>query len=323
MKYHSARFEDYINECKKNNLHENMKNTFNQLQNEEFKNENHMIFYGKSGIGKYTQALNYIKKYSQSGLKYERKINFALSEKKQYIFKVSDIHFEIDMELLGCNAKTLFNELYYHIIEIFSTKENRNGIILCKNFHKIHSELLDIFYSYMQTIIHKNINLKYIILTEQISFIPDNVLNRCKIISFKKPSKTVYSKCIKNAICINNETIQHLTNIKDLQSDIKDFKNYGKNIRNKIIDKIENYNEINYLEMRDLLYDLFIYDLNFSETLYQIVYHFVKTKKIKLEDMDKIYYKLYTFLKFYNNNYRPIYHLESFIYYLCIVINEL
>ena len=28
----------------KNNLHENMKNTFNQLQNEEFKNENHMIF---------------------------------------------------------------------------------------------------------------------------------------------------------------------------------------------------------------------------------------------------------------------------------------
>ena len=30
--------------------------------------------------------------------------------------------------------------------------------------------------------------------------------------------------------------------------------------------------------MRDLLYDLFIYDLNFSETLYQIVYHFVKTK---------------------------------------------
>ena len=56
--------------------------------------------------------------------------------------------------------------------------------------------------------------------------------------------------------------------------------------------------------MRDLLYDLFIYDLNFSETLYQIVYHFVKTK-IKLEDMDKIYYKLYTFLKFYNNNYDP------------------
>ena len=48
---------------------------------------------------------------------------------------MSDIHFEIDMELLGCNAKTLFNELYYHIIEIFSTKEGRNGIILCKNFH--------------------------------------------------------------------------------------------------------------------------------------------------------------------------------------------
>ena len=88
MKYNSTRFEDYINECAKNNLHENMVKTFNQLTSEEFKSENHMIFFGKSGIGKYTQALNYIKKYSQSGLKYERKINFALSEKKQYIFKV-------------------------------------------------------------------------------------------------------------------------------------------------------------------------------------------------------------------------------------------
>ena len=323
MKYHSTRFEEYINECKKHNLHKNMTETLNMLSNDDFNNENHMIFYGTSGIGKYTQALNYIKKYSSSGLKYERKINFSLSEKKQYIFKVSDIHFEIDMELLGCNAKTLFNELYYHIIEIFSTRENHNGIIVCKNFHKIHSELLDIFYSYMQTLTHKNINLKYILITEQISFIPDNILNRCKIISFKKPSKTTYSRCIKNAININVNNINKLTNIKDLQSDINDFQTRGNYITQNIINKIENFNDINFLELRDMLYNIFIYDLDFTETLYKIINYFVENDKLKLEDMDKIYYKLYTFLKFYNNNYRPIYHLESFIYYLCIVINGL
>ena len=68
------------------------------------------------------------------------------------------------------------------------------GILVCKNFHKIHSELLDIFYSYMQNMKHKNLNLKYILLTEHVSFIPDNILERCKIISFNRPTKTKYSK---------------------------------------------------------------------------------------------------------------------------------
>ena len=58
-------------------------------------------------IGKYTQSLMFIKKFSQSNLKYERKININFNPKKSFIFKLSDIHFEIDMELLGCNAKVL------------------------------------------------------------------------------------------------------------------------------------------------------------------------------------------------------------------------
>ena len=270
MKYHSTRFEDYINECKKNNLHENMVKTFNQLTNGEFTSENHMIFFGKSGIGKYTQALNYIKKYSQSGLKYERKINFALSEKKQYIFKVSDIHFEIDMELLGCNAKTLFNELYYHIIEIFSTKENRNGIILCKNFHKIHSELLDIFYSYMQTIKHKNINLKYIILTEQISFIPDNVLNMSKIIRISRQNKTAYNKCISKKISSDID-IDDITNIKNIHSKITQLMNPHEVTCNKILSAMNNYKELQFANLRDLCYDIFIYNLDIYECIWYII----------------------------------------------------
>ena len=39
-------------------------------------------------------------------------------------------------------------------------------------------------------------------------------------------------------------------------------------------------------------------------------------KAFKFQGQDK----LYKFLKLYNNNYRPIYHLESFIFYLCKVI---
>ena len=82
--------------------------------------------------------------------------------KKEHVFKISDIHFEIDMELLGCNAKILWNVIYYNILDIISTKADLTGIIVCKNFHMIHSELLETFYSYMQTLLYRNVHIVFI-----------------------------------------------------------------------------------------------------------------------------------------------------------------
>ena len=150
MKYHETRFEDYINTNKKVNLHPKQQNLY-KLFPEDMSDLNHMIFYGPPGVGKYTQVLLGIKKYSSTNLKYLRKINITYQKKRDYCFKTSDIHFEIDMSLLGCNAKILWNEIYNHIIDILATKPKAHGIIICKNFHTIHNELLDVFYSYMQT----------------------------------------------------------------------------------------------------------------------------------------------------------------------------
>ena len=99
------------------------------------KNTNNLILYGPSGTGKYTQALNYIKRFSPTNLRFERKMNFNYDSKSDFIFKISDIHFEIDMSLLGCKAKLVFNDLYYHILDVLSSRPNGSGIILCKNFH--------------------------------------------------------------------------------------------------------------------------------------------------------------------------------------------
>ena len=118
------------------------------------------------------------------------KNDLLISNKKEYLYKISDVHFEIDMELLGCNSKVLFNNLFYHIIEIIGSRKSKFGIILCKNFHKIHSELLDIFFTYMQNMIHKKIKIQYVITTEHISFIPDNILSRCQLINLSRPTKT-------------------------------------------------------------------------------------------------------------------------------------
>ena len=130
MKYYSSKFEEYITNCKKYNMHKNMKSVYDSMSDDLTK-QNNLIFYGPSGIGKYSQVLHYIKKFSPTELRFERKINFTSSNKKiNYDFKVSDIHFEIDMALLGCHAKLLFNDIYYHILDILSARTNGTGIIV-------------------------------------------------------------------------------------------------------------------------------------------------------------------------------------------------
>ena len=148
MKFYDTQFEDYLHSAdtttlhpKLNILYKKFPNNINDLQN--------IIFYGPKGVGKYTQMLKSIRKYSCTDLKYEKKISVTFN-KNTYYFKISDIHFEIDLSLLGCNSKLLWNEIYNQIIDIILAKSEKSGIIVCKNFQDIHSELLDIFYSYIK-----------------------------------------------------------------------------------------------------------------------------------------------------------------------------
>ena len=142
------------------------------------------------------------KKYSPTELKYEKKISVNFN-KQSYFFKISDIHYEIDMSLLGCNSKLLWHEIYTQIIDIISAKTDKSGIIVCKYFHEIHSELLENFYSYMQQNNAISIDIKFIIITEELSFISDNILNCCEIINIGRPSKSNYNKCLKNIVQLN------------------------------------------------------------------------------------------------------------------------
>ena len=190
MKYFETTFEEYLQECYDNNFHPKLSNFYEKID----KKSSNVIFYGCSGSGKYTQALCYLASSSPSQLKYEKKVSVVYN-KDDYFYKISDIHIEIDMSLLGCNAKSLWNEIYNQIIDIAKTKPDNRFTILCKNFHQIHNELLYIFYSYMQTI--ENTNINYIILTEQLCYIPCNILDRCNIISVTKPSQQIIKKSLE------------------------------------------------------------------------------------------------------------------------------
>jgi hypothetical protein len=316
MKLTENHFEDYLHNYEKNNLHPKLKKIYMNFP-EKIINLKNIIFYGPSGVGKYTQMLASIKKYSPSGLKYEKKISIP-HNKNTYFLKISDIHFEVDMSLLGCNSKILWMDIYNQFIDIISAKVDNVGIIVCKFFHEINSELLETFYSFMQTN-NNNINIKFILLTEQLSFIPDNIYNCCEIISIPRPTKNQYNKCLVKNLS-SNIKLEEISNIKNISNE-KYFINIYKNICDEIIDKIINIKEMKFLIFRDILYKILIFNLNIPTCIWYILSTLIRKKHIKKTDLSDILKKTFNFFQYYNNNYRPIYHLENYIFYLIIKIH--
>ena len=320
MKFYESHFEEYIAENNRVNLHPKLKKVYDNFPSSIHDLKN-ILFYGPSGIGKYTQMLSSIKKYSPTELKYEKKLSVTYN-KQSYFFKISDIHYEIDMSLLGCNSKLLWHEIYQQIIDIISAKTDKSGIIVCKYFHEIHNELLDNFYSYMQQNNFTFINIKFILITEELSFIPENIVNCCEIIHIGRPTKTMYTKCLKEKIP-NKLKLENITNMKILHNYNQELMIQYKIITNKIIENILNYNEIEFLKFRDILYDIFIYNLDVSDCIWFILSTLVEQKKIKRNQLSKIMVKTFCFFQYYNNNYRPIYHLENYLYFIIQLVHDL
>lgn len=363
MKFYESNFDEYIKSVEKYNIHRELTPIYDKIPRNirEFDN---IIMYGPPGTGKYSQILHLLKRYSPSELKYEKKITIK-TEKQEYNYHISDIHYEIDMSFLGCNSKILWHEIYFQIVDIVSVKPEKIGIVLCKNFHKIHSELLDIFYSYIQHYNTKitNIQIKFILMTEHISFIPYNILNVCRIINVRRPEKNIYDEmiinnsalqkhnCLETGVSIAEEntstpvssskpsnpakriknivdsvSLENIINMKEIQlfslinttNELPD--DVFNIVCNKIIDDIDNHKSHDFLKFRDSLYDILIYNLDAAECLLYILSHFIESNKLKPNDISDILGKSYSFLKYYNNNYRPIYHLENIMYYIIIKI---
>jgi hypothetical protein len=335
MKFYETNTDEYISSVEKYNLHRELLDVYQYGFPKKLRDFENIIVYGAVGSGKYSQILYFLKKYSPSELKYEKKITVQ-SEKQTYIFHISDIHYEIDMSFLGCNSKNLWHDIYFQIVDIISVKQEKIGIILCKNFHMIHSELLDIFYSYIQQYnsFHiMNIQVKFIILTEHISFIPANILNSCLVLNIQKPDKSQFleyaEKVIKkpNAVKILQEIDTNtLMNIKEIQSLslISSTEEIPKDIFNiicdKIIHEITECDMIHFMNFRDSLYDILIYNLDMTECVWYILTHFILNGQLKSRDVSAVLQKIYVFLKYFNNNYRPIYHLESIMFYIIVKI---
>lgn len=354
MKFFETHFNEYVKKVEEYSLHPIIKKTITTFP-VDIQSLPSMIMYGPCGVGKYSHALYMISRYSPSHLKYEKRIAVAYN-KDTFFIKISDCHFEVDMSLLGCNSKHLWNEIYNQIQDIVSSRSNTTAFVMCKNFHRIHSELLETFYSYMSD------NLKFVILSEHVSFLPDNILHRCKLIPFKRPTATMYNKCLFAASTIGGTTVKKggkqsasasaslvlsplmshsieiiketpirltskfpletITNIKALKSNMLDLTEPHENICNCIVEIILSPDaQLKYDSLRERLYDLLTYDINIQECVWFILRRLINNGSLLPEMMDDIMIQIYTFFQYFNNNYRPIYHLENFVLLLVCKIH--
>ena len=324
MKYQETTFDEYITSCEEYNLHPNIEEIFKGIN---VNNIGNTIFFGPPGSGKYTQVLNMLKYHSPSKLKYQTKMTLS-SDKMDYNYYISDVHYEIDMNLLGCNSKTIWYELFLQIVDIVYTKQIKHGYIVCKNFQKIHTELLDIFYSYMQeyTTKHSHIRLNFILITEELGFIPNNILQSCRIIRIAKPSKKQLFKLVSDKKALIELDTNNINNIKMIKTLCNYKKTEPKNTMRLICDEIIKImlkpQDLKYIDFRELIYDLLTYNI---DIIYSIKYIFFEiTKQLTLDDVtiNELLDHIYISIKYYNNNYRPIYHIENILLYITSKIHK-
>ena len=110
-------------------------------------------------------------------------------------------------------------------------------------------------------------------------------------------------------------------NIKNIVTNINSLTNPHECICNAIIENIKNPDKIDFLTFRDILYDILIYELDITECIWYILMTLIKDDLITDDMISNILLKTNIFFQYYNNNYRPIYHLENYMYNLITTIN--
>ena len=296
-----------------------------------------LLVHGPSGVGKYTQVLRLLERHSPTGLKYEKRLTVA-TEKQPYTMRISDIHYEIDMAMLGCYAKPVFYELFLHVCEVVAMTSSKTGVIVCMNMHAIHGELLDVFVSYLQQaqVLEHAIHLRFVLVSEHVGFLPQPLLSMCALVAVQRPSVGQYA-AMRRQHEVEEEEEDHddddnevfdpvdVTNGKELygfpssSTSSSTSPSGNSDVFNLVCDTI--FHDLGYLLhgrdvslslIREHLYDILVYNLDVHEVMWYLLSNLVQQGLVPPErSLHPLLTRLHKLMAQYNNNYRPIYHVEN------------
>ena len=149
----------------------------------------------------------------------------------------------------------------------------------------IPNDMADFFYANLNSIQNENKNrtIKFILITRNISFIAPFIFDFCKLV-----------KCPR----INKSGVVHIQeNEKNKVQVLYDTMSINENIFHNI---------------RANIYEIFTKNINTHNVIVYLCFKVIEFNELK--NVDLFFNTLFKNLKFYNNNYRPIYHFENIIY---------
>lgn len=300
------RFETYIAGCAKNNLHPGLTRVYDSLPS-QIEAAPHMILHGPPGVGKYTQALRVVSRYSPTELRYEKLMHCG-DDRQSYSMRISDVHFEVDMETLGCHSRTLWSTIHTQITDSIATRSPPAGFIICRNFHKTHKELLEVFYYYMSSKA-----VKLILLCDHVGFLSRRMFERCFRIPIPRAPQTRLRSAKLPAIPV--------INLRSTQADQQGVDSRYKTIVADITQIIVDEEPPGYIELRNMFYDLLILQFSVADCVWEIIADLCQKEVIPNDRNPELYGTIAEFFRLYNNNYRPIYHLERLMYTLRRIVH--
>ena len=137
--------------------------------------------------------------------------------------------------------------------------------------------------------------------------------------------KTSNNKCLSSKNVSDSQlkpsNINKISNIKNIATNITSLTCPYEPVCNAIIEHIKNPNNISFLSFRDILYEILIYDLDIGECIWYILNELIRENLLNNDNISDVLLKTYIFFQYYNNNYRPIYHLENYVYNLVTYVN--
>ena len=176
-------------------------------------------------------------------------------------------------------------------------------------------------------------------MTEHLSFIPNHIQQSSRIINVRKPTKSECLNVIKstktnmllgsihcsNINMIDNVDTNKIDNLKQLKS-ISNVIGYkiqadtNASICDKLIEQMKDHENLSFSELRENIYKLLTYNVDITQSIWYIITHFIEREYIPNDNINYIMDRTYISLKYFNNNYRPIYHIESMLLYITSVI---
>ena len=301
----------------------------------------HLIFHGDYGSGKLSIILYFLKVLFKTDKVYLRNsIPFSINEgNNEWVINIikSPYHFELDADDFGYNDKKIISGFMSGICKNVNIINNKYNIIVIKNAEKMS---LDAQYSFRRVMENNLKSCRIIFSTHNTSLIDDSISSRC--IMFRIPSpknKELYNYlldiCEKESILYDSPDLKEIVmkserniNISLLLLQISYSKGFyqdpifNRNIfLDSLINEIEDYENYKPLEIRKKIYLLLLHNISVHEFTDKLIQTIFKNIELKIEQKKKIIRFALYYVHTMNKGYRDIYHLETFVNSLVLILN--